>query len=169
MGLMAFVIGPLVGRRFALDPSNCERFLRDQRHTLALCGSGPIAHEWVRGVEESTGWGDLSCLTLLSLNRHFSVPTQTSLRTERAWCPDCLDLWRDGGSVLYTPLLWMMRAVRLCPTHGTAMMTVCPNVWCRQKRPGLSRIRSKGTARTADAGSARAVSRTCQRHLICHP
>lgn len=137
MGLMAFVIGPIASRRFAHGPSTCERFFSDKRRIGVLCGSGPIASEWIRALERLTGWSDLSYLTLVSLDRLMKAPTQTTLRAERAWCPDCLDLWRCAGSTLYTPLLWMMRVVALCPIHRTPLATVCPNTACKRKATWL--------------------------------
>ena len=132
MQLIAQEIGPRVGKRYASDPRACPQFFGDWRHTLALCGSGPVAHDWTSALERLTGRRDLSHLTLASLDQVIAVPTSATLRRTGRWCPCCYEEWRSRRAVLYGPLIWMLGAADHCPVHHTPLMERCPNVGCRR-------------------------------------
>ena len=132
MRLIAQEIGPHVGKRYASDERVSPQFFSDWRHALALCGSGPVAHDWVSALERLTGRHDLSRLTLVSLDRVVSVPAQATLRRRGRWCPRCYDAWRCTGSKPYGPLLWMIDAAVRCPIHQTPFVEICPNASCRR-------------------------------------
>lgn len=123
-------IAPLVNKRYSMTLDAGLRFLADARHALALCGSGPIAAEWIAGLERLTGWDSLAPLTLIHLNRFVSTRTPDTLRRERAWCPQCISKWREEDAIPYTPLIWMIREVTRCPVHHIPLMTQCPNASC---------------------------------------
>lgn len=130
MRLIVDEIAPRAGKRYAHSIRATQQFFADWRHTLALCGSGPVARDWIRALEQLTGRSDLAQLTLVSLNHVVTAPTSTTLRRERSWCPECYDHWRNGGDTPYAPLLWMMRAVTRCPIHHTPVARRCPHAAC---------------------------------------
>lgn len=132
MRLIVDEIAPCAGKRYAHNRRVTQQFFADWRHTLALCGSGPVARDWTRALEHLTGRSDLAQLTLAPLNQIVTVPTAASFRRERTWCPVCYDQWRTEGTALYAPLLWMMRSVMRCPIHHIPLAMRCPNTGCGQ-------------------------------------
>lgn len=123
-------IAPLVGKRYTTKMNAGLQFLADWRHVLALCGSGPIAREWITALERLTGWESLASLTLVHLDRFVSAPTIRTLRRERAWCPTCFDHWRKEDVTPYTPLIWMIEPAARCPIHHVRLVTRCPKSAC---------------------------------------
>ena len=45
-------------------------------------------------------------------------PKVDIFRTTEAWCPACLEQWRAEGVPIYSPLLWSVRVVVVCPVHA---------------------------------------------------
>lgn len=67
---------------------------------------------------------DLDWITM-GFCRGFVAP-RFLVRREQAWCYVCLSEWKAQGREIYSPLLWHLMAVKMCPTHGVALKTLCP-------------------------------------------
>lgn len=82
----------------------------------------------VRAVSRLTNRSDLKFLTLLPWVSLFS--RRALLRRQRAWCPDCHRDWLSQGRPVYSPLLWAVEAVLVCPVHERPLSLHCPNPAC---------------------------------------
>ena len=95
----------------------------------AMNGTRTVARRWVTALEALTQRRGLTALTFLPWARVLdAVPL---LRRERAWCPNCYEGWRTGGTPVYEPLLWAIRGVTVCPTHRRPLLERCPSSTCR--------------------------------------
>ena len=47
------------------------------------------------------------------------------LRPQRAWCPVCLQDWRDKGDPVYEPALWAVAIVDTCSRHKCSLLMSC--------------------------------------------
>lgn len=96
--------------------------------------NGIMTTTLIQALEELTLQQNLSRLTLLSkscLMLKFSL-----LRKHHAWCPICLEEWRREERVIYTPLIWLMEDLGICPQHREQpLLQHCPH--CGQKFPPL--------------------------------
>ena len=71
-----------------------------------------------------TGRNDLARLTM-GFCRGFVSPRYL-VRVKQAWCGQCLSEWKAEGRGIYSPLLWHLMAVTVCPQHGSALRMACP-------------------------------------------
>lgn len=57
---------------------------------------------------------------------HGFASSRFLVRVKQAWCSTCLCEWRQEGREIYSPLLWHILAVQVCPRHGRSLTTACP-------------------------------------------
>lgn len=94
-----------------------ERLSRPgMRYAYPANGLGKGVEILRQSFEAATGHGDLRPLTLSALEG--SVSKLDIFRTTEAWCPSCLEQWRTEGVSVYSPLLWAVRVVEVCPAHA---------------------------------------------------
>lgn len=107
----------------------------------AINGAGVIALSFVKALESLTMRRDLTWTTLVTWVD--VIPDQSLIRTNRAWCHECYEGWRDRGEVIYDPLLWTFQAVTVCPLHRIPLISSCPNCkahllhFASRSRPGF--------------------------------
>ncbi len=95
------------------------------RVAVTLNGNCTTAMEGAAILEGLTGRSGLWDLTLHQLN---GVISPAALLHEfEHWCPLCLKTWNDEGGEPYVPLLWQLRVVTLCPSHGGQLVSACPH------------------------------------------
>jgi len=98
-------------------------------------------------LEAATRRRDLRLLTLCIFQTAVSQPN--IFRTTEAWCPGCLEHWRTTDAPVYSPLLWAIRAVTVCPVHTAPLVERCPHCHSRfaslkaTARPGYCAICSQ--------------------------
>ena len=95
------------------------------RYAYPANGLGKNAEILRQSFEAATGGRDLRPLTLSALQGSISKPD--IFRTTEAWCPGCLEQWRAEGPPIYSPLLWAVRAVAVCPVHACPLVDRCPH------------------------------------------
>lgn len=96
---------------------------------------GLMAETFLKVLGELTLRGDLWQLSLLRQSSTFFTGGQ--LRNHQAWCPTCLEEWRLAKRIIYTPLIWLLKDLWLCPQHKTQeLIYCCP--YCQQSFPPLS-------------------------------
>jgi TniQ len=123
------------------------RFRADMRYAYPANGLGKSSDVLLRSFETATGRSDLHVLTLSALQGPISQPN--IFRTTEAWCPACLEQWRTTQLTVYSPLLWAMRVVKMCPAHTTPLVDRCPHCHTRfaplraNARPGYCSICSR--------------------------
>lgn len=100
----------------------------------AINGGGDIAQDFTNAVRTLTGFQDLQPLTLLAWSK--VLVWQGLLRTHKAWCPACYLEWIESGSLVYDPLLWAFKTVKVCPKHRVFLLEKCPH--CQKTVPFLS-------------------------------
>lgn len=106
----------------------------------AINGNNVSALEAVRIMQMLTGHANLSNLTLAKLRS--LVARRKLIRNCQAWCPRCLDDWRDNDRPIYQPLLWMLSDLTPCPQHGCRLQDRCPQ--CGKAHTPLGRYRWNG-------------------------
>jgi|SRR5579859_6856376 len=92
-------------------------------------GIGAESESVLHAFEAASGKSDLYSLTL-SFLKDTIMPEQVFRNTE-AWCPACLEHWRIEEATIYTPLLWMLRVITICPKHHAPLVDCCPH--CRSR------------------------------------
>jgi len=94
-----------------------------RRPAGSLVGHAPVAATWADALGAATGRPILRDLTLLPWAE--VLPRKKLLRSERAWCPACLETWRLRGPAVYEPLIWQIAEVRACIQHEVRLRTRC--------------------------------------------
>jgi TniQ len=102
---------------------------------------GQMATALIQSLEELTLRHDLSQLTLL--RQVTALFGGSQLRNHQAWCPLCLEEWREARRTIYTPLIWLLKDLMICPQHRfQALIGLCPH--CQESFPPLSATLSLG-------------------------
>ncbi len=99
-----------------------------------------MARHWVAVMQSLTLRDSLRFLTMLTWSEVTAVSNLVHQR--KAWCPACYNEWRQAHQVVYEPLLWTLKSVRICPRHRQQLVTVCPH--CRTALPFLSQVAHPG-------------------------
>jgi transcriptional regulator with XRE-family HTH domain len=124
-----------------LSPGGLDRI---SRSTTSYAYPANRSEIFLRNLEAATGRRDLRLLTLSAVQRTVSQPN--IFRTTEAWCPGCLEHWRTTETPVYSPLLWAIRAVTVCPIHASPLADRCPHCHSRlaslrvRARPGYCAI-----------------------------
>jgi hypothetical protein len=117
-----------------LSPERPSQIPRSStRYAYPANGLGKGSEMFLRGFQTATSRSDLHLLTLTTLQGTISQPS--IFRNAEAWCPNCLEQWRQAGVPVYSPLLWAIRAVTVCPAHATPLVDRCPH--CRSQFASL--------------------------------
>lgn len=83
------------------------------------------AVEIVRIVELLTSRGDLTNLTLLKLKEF--IPLRNLLKDTLAWCSDCIRNMEGNEEVIYYPLIWQLKPIKICKKHNRFLIDRCPS------------------------------------------
>ncbi|MEB2363141.1 MAG: TniQ family protein [Bryobacterales bacterium] len=94
-----------------------------EAHTLNSLGQQ--SQDWVNVLEQLTSVRGLQYLTMGTWRQVISGVDL--VRRRRAWCPLCLEDWRDSNQQVYEPLLWALKEVSVCPTHACLLADRCPH------------------------------------------
>jgi TniQ len=95
-------------------------------------GSESYSRPWVDALESATMQQGLEAMTLLPYS---GLCEGSWLRCKRAWCPQCLEAWREAGSQIYEPLLWSSKFAYRCPEHRAMLESKC--CYCDRSWPPL--------------------------------
>ena len=113
---------------FGSNYPNINR-IYSQDYIPSLNGTNSGVKQLVAALTELTLQDNLQFLTLLRWAEVF--PVIKLLKPCFAWCPHCYQEWRSRGTVIYSPLLWSIQVVTVCPYHHQPLLTICPQ--CQQK------------------------------------
>lgn len=97
----------------------------------AINSTGEIVELFLDSLTKLTLNNNLSTLTLIFLRGYFS--DRELLSKSKTWCPDCYQDWKKSKKIIYEPLLWTFKDVKVCPIHKQSLQTACPN--CDRKIP----------------------------------
>ena len=106
------------------------------KDTATLNGANVLTAEWVRIAGKLTLYPDLHLLTMLPWAKVLSP--KGLIRRSQAWCPFCYEEWERGKATVYTPLIWSLEAVSICPRHHTLLHEQCPYEDCKRRIPLLA-------------------------------
>lgn len=106
---------------------------------MSLNGMGTFTLEGIRLLEQLTLRSDLHLLTFDSWIGN--LPLSRNIRLVPAWCETCYAEWREQGSVLYQPLLWMLQVVTLCPRHKRWLTERCPQ--CHKQQSVIATVKTR--------------------------
>ena len=141
--LLAIEVKPMLKDSRDENPLNSHSIvtLYGQASVRALNGTQTGARQLVKALEALTLRHDLQFLTLLPWAEVF--PVLRLLKRFQAWCPDCYQEWLNHKQVIYSPLLWALQVVKICPVHHRPLESQCPHchrqfvpLW-RNSRPGF--------------------------------
>lgn len=85
--------------------------------------------ELVRVMEILTSRKDLTNLTLFKLKDF--IPLRNLFKDSLSWCPNCLRDWYSSGEIIYYPLIWYLKPIKICSKHNRFLLEECPN--CNEK------------------------------------
>ncbi|MGM0881147.1 MAG: TniQ family protein [Bacillota bacterium] len=88
-------------------------------------GMNPFTCEIVNILEMKTSRIDLSYLTTLPWQGSFS--SNSMLRKNKFWCPDCFDNRRSQSLEVFEPLIWSLTLATFCPIHEKKLIDKCPS------------------------------------------
>nr|WP_282432784.1 TniQ family protein [Desulfosporosinus sp. FKB] len=137
--LIGKVIAPILGKTYLTNSSEAggSGFYGNG---FELNGFGIVSEDFARVLSKLTGCNTLRNLSLLPL--HDILTNRGTLRQTKAWCPMCFEEWKSSNKDIYEPLLWSIKAVNICRTHGITLKTQCPQ--CEKEIPMLSRKSRNG-------------------------
>lgn len=131
-------VAPRFHRRSILTSNgHCDLF---GKLGMTVNGNNDTALETIAILEKLTGQTKLSFLTFCRLGA--LVAEHRILHGSQAWCPECLEQWRQCGKPVYQPLIWTLSPLKTCPTHGCPIEDSCPS--CGRKHLPLGRYRWNG-------------------------
>jgi TniQ protein len=122
--LMRKVVAPFAESYLMGARGSVAMDIRDGKATGAFNSAHYRARNAVKALESLTRQHGLRALTMLTWAEVF--PLFGLIRTERAWCPCCLEELGTSGHIIYEPLLWAVQAVKICSRHGCWLETHCP-------------------------------------------
>ncbi len=123
--LLASEVRPIVRQRNSYTPDLSIVALYGQASVKALNGTQVGAKQLVKALEALTKRTDLQFLTMLPWAEVF--PVLGLLKHFHAWCPYCYQEWLNNKQVIYSPLLWALKAVKICPIHHQLLDSKCPH------------------------------------------
>lgn len=106
------------------------------QNSRVVNGISDTTSAWVEALEMLTQRSDLHLLTMLTWKDVF--PIEKLLRIHRAWCPLCLEEWKQNNHSLYEPLLWSLEVIKICSRHQQVLQTNCLNHSCVQTMSPLA-------------------------------
>ncbi|MGA3602979.1 TniQ family protein [Lysinibacillus agricola] len=83
----------------------------------------------IKVMELLTSREDLAYLTLYKLKG--IIPLRNLLKNSLSWCPDCLKNWMDDEKIIYYPLIWYLKSVKVCFAHKRYLLEICSS--CNKK------------------------------------
>jgi TniQ len=127
--LFEYILMPAFGNRYQLtDPKRRSSgsglstgFRGLAKSVNGLCST---ALHWIQVIESLTMRHDLRFLTLIALSD--VIHQRHLLRKYQAWCPECYEELRLNHQVIYSPIIWVLSAVEVCPRHLRRLVDRCP-------------------------------------------
>lgn len=119
---------------------NISHLLGNTDAKPAINGMREMTGKLVTVLEELTMRQDLRFLTLLSWKG--MIYDRELFRNYRAWCPSCLQEWKQEKKTIYEPLLWSFKDVEVCLSHKYRLVDECPH--CSSRLPVIAKISPPG-------------------------
>jgi hypothetical protein len=119
---------------------NVSHLLGNSDAKPAINGMREMTGQLVTVLEELTMRQDLRFLTLLSWKG--MIYDKGLFRNHRAWCPCCLEEWKQHNKTIYEPLLWSFKDVEFCLIHKQRLIEECPH--CGSHLPAIAKLSSAG-------------------------
>jgi len=127
---------PCLEKPYLSEQKSHESITAFWKDTATLNGANVLTAEWVRITGKLTLFPDLHLLTMLPWAKVLSP--KGLIRRSQAWCPFCYEEWARGKADVYTPLIWSLEAVSICPRHHTPLQEQCPYEDCKRRIPLLA-------------------------------
>lgn len=119
---------------------NISHLLGNSDAKPAINGMREMTGKLVIVLEELTMRQDLRFLTLLSWKS--IIYDRELFRNSRAWCPCCLEEWKQAKKTIYEPLLWSFKNTEVCLNHKHQLINECPH--CGSRLPVIARLSPPG-------------------------
>lgn len=85
-----------------------------------------VTRKTIEVIEFATGNHNLKSSTFLSLESSLNRSVDVFSSRIR-WCSDCMAEFREQGDSGYFKLIWHLKSIKHCPTHGTELLDKCPH------------------------------------------
>jgi len=112
-----------------------------QRYLLNCNGHNKYANQFLFAMEQLTMRSDLSSGTLIPWGPLIDPRCRGLLAPSRRWCPLCIDEQKVKGAIRHH-LVWMVKAVDICPIHHTHLHSNCQI--CGNKQPNVHDAIARG-------------------------
>lgn len=130
--LVAHEIAPVLDQQYTPE---AVKFVFS-RKSYVLNGISLWTARAIFALEKLTGRNELPFLTMWIFSTVLS--SRGLMRSVQAWCPLCYHEWRQAGQRIYTPLLWALQAITVCPHHNQPLHVRCPDQACQASVPFLA-------------------------------
>jgi hypothetical protein len=124
---------PLYNGPYSLGSSPHQLGGFGRTRAMRLNGTGEVAREWAKTLQQLTMRSDLHLLTADPWAS--GLPNWGFLRSTPVWCPACYQHWQEQGQPLYQPLLWALQAVTVCLHHRQPLVEQCP--FCQKNQSAI--------------------------------
>ncbi len=98
-------------------------------HTKIINGIETGIIKLIHTLDSLTLHNDLKFLTMLNWAER--IPKLIFLHSVRAWCPIYYENWHRNQQIIYEPLLWSLKKVKVCVHHNQHVYTKCP--YCKRE------------------------------------
>lgn len=78
-------------------------------------------------MSELTIRSELKYLTLATIE---DLNINGALSKIKRYCPKCYEEQKASNNIVYDPLIWSIRAIKICPIHRLYLLDDCPNKDC---------------------------------------
>src|SRR5699024_3414051 len=92
-------------------------------YAIHINGLGEFSNVNIKIIERLTGQRNLSNLTLIKYRDVLSK--MRLMKTNRTWCPDCLQQMKDTLHPPYEKLIWNINHYEVCVEHSTLLKSKC--------------------------------------------
>ena len=126
-------VWPLLTQSGALETPVYHSYGAWRQRGEMLNGMSALAKDGVCALEKLTKRDNLHNLTMLTWANVLS--NRRLLRDVQAWCPLCYEEWKKSSHRIYSPLLWSLKAVKMCLFHRKPLQERCPSPQCQKSLP----------------------------------
>ena len=103
-------------------------------------------------MSELTIRSELKYLTLATIE---DLNINGALSKIKRYCPKCYEEQKASNNIVYDPLIWSIRAIKICPIHRLYLLDDCPNKDCVSNFTVLNTYSALATAHVVINGWVR--------------
>lgn len=102
--------------------------------------TGKVSQYLLSALSSLTKRNDLQFLTLTQWSE--VLPQRNLIHPTKKWCPLCYQEQYQNNRIIYEPLIWFIKPVKICPIHRIKLISECPH--CGELLLSLARNSQSG-------------------------